>query len=512
MKRFLVNTALILLITTVFTVAAAQIEPRVTIDASINNNALGAFSFNPDAQITVNGVEAATIEGAESTHSCLTPASAGGYSVWFKTYLMPGTITLNTTGSQFTTAGGPVSDTVISLYRFQDTGLVGFDSFVELTPVACDDGIASPGVITNLSIVYEGLFYVQISAAPSVIATGTSSVSLNAQYTAAINVPYDEPDNAKSMKLPNLPSIANISSATLSLNEPVDPFAFIPVTNTVWAKFTLTSQRTVGFQNFYFNSGSLFFSLFTKSGPNYIPALGTIFSFPNVMLATLNPGEYYLRIGIVGQPQGTSSTFITFTGIAYLMPPNYNFSVGLTEGTSGATPSLAGWTVNNAAGDDVGCDPAPPYTCSFRFISSGAGENTVLKTSVGLSAVKVKKGDVIRFQPSLNDISGLPNLKAKLILRDALGNTQKYVFFVTDDQNTEPNLTAVVPTTFKPIKAKLKFKNKDTDSGDFIEIDGIVVAALRVGESLRGPMNIPLFGEVNFDGATSTLLPVPAPK
>ncbi|MBK9123559.1 MAG: hypothetical protein IPM16_10640 [Chloroflexi bacterium] len=232
----------------------------------------------------------------------------------------------------------------------------------------------------------------------------------------------------------------------------------------------------------------------------------------NRSLATLNPGEYYLRIGIVGQPQGTSSTFITFTGIAYLMPPNYNFSVGLTEGTSSAAPSLAGWTVKNAAGDDVGCDAAPPYICSFTFISSGAGENTVLKTSVDLSDVKVKAGDVIRFQPSLNDVSGLPNLQAKLVLRDAFGNKQKYVFFVTDDQNTEPNLTAVVPANLKPVKAVLKFKNKDTDNGDFIEVDGVVVAALRVGESLRGPVNIPLFGEVNFGGETPALLPVPAPK
>lgn len=515
MKRTAEISVLVVVMLSMVMALSAQIAPRATISASDNNDAADAYGFNPDAQIIVTDVETADTEAPEPEHSCLTPPDKGNHSVWFKSVLMPGTVTLNTAGSSFDTGAGPSSDTVLSIYRFTDSGPEGFDSFSELTPVSCDDTTGTEASLNNLLITFGGTFYIQVSAAPSVTATGASTIILNAGYTASTPQPFDEPDQAKKMKLPNLPSMSNISSATVSLTEPEDPLAPGPVTNTVWAKFKLTTKRIVGFQNFYFNSASLFFSIFTKVGNDYDPAVGTILSFPDVILATLNPGTYYLRIGVLDEPAGTESTFITFTSIAYMMPTNYNFSLGFTEGTSNATEDFTGWSMKNGTagpgGDGVVCETSSPYDCFFQFTSDGVTEKTQLKANVVLKDVVLKKGDIIRFQPSLSDMFGEPNFQAKLVLKSASGGKQVYVFNVTDGNNTEPSLTATVPSGFKPVLAKLKFTNKDTDAGDFVEIDGVVVAALRVGEGLRGPLSVPLFGSNSSAWAPQRVLPVPLP-
>jgi hypothetical protein len=501
--------------------AAAQVGTRVTISAADNDDIEDAFGFNPDVAIVVNNAETATIDGSDPDHLCLTPDSQGGHSVWFVTTLVAGALTLNTTDSSYSTVTTPSTDTVISLYRYDENDVPdnGFDGPSELTPLTCSDNGAGPGIISNFPIPYLGTYYIQVSAAPTVVAIAPSTVELSAGFTATVPHPNDEPRKAKAMKLPNLPGMSNINSATISLTEPVDPLAPGPVTNTVWAKFTLTSKRVVGFQNFYYNAGTLFFSLFTKSGNDYNPATGEIVSFPDVMLATLSPGTYYLRIGVLGEPEGTSSTFITFTGIAYLMPFTYEFSAGFSEGAIGATASQTGWKLSKAtsgpAGDGVFCETSGPYDCYFRFISAGAGERTQLKAKLKLNAVKLNKGDVIRLQPSLSDSSGQPNFRATLVLTNAAGAKQTYVLNVTDGINTEPNLTATVKQGFTPVQATLTLKNNDKDLGDFVEIDGVVVAALRIGAGLRDTLSIPLIGNVPAGWAPQSeaqgVLPLPLP-
>src|SRR5690606_11438353 len=116
MNKLVRIPGILLLFTLIVLPAAAQIGPRIT----GADTAATAHPFSPDAQITVTGAESATIEGSEPNHTCLTPASAGGYSVWFRTTLQPGILALSTVETTYGTAGGPSTDSVISVYRFND--------------------------------------------------------------------------------------------------------------------------------------------------------------------------------------------------------------------------------------------------------------------------------------------------------------------------------------------------------------------------------------------------------
>jgi hypothetical protein len=369
---------------------------------------------------------------------------------------------------------------------------------------------------------------VQISAAPGVAVTGASEVRLLANYSAAIPVSFDEPSEARKLKIPSLPVVVNMASATVSLDEPFDPLALNPdyyplevpdaVTNTVWFKFTYTQRRVFAVSNFY-DAGDVRFSLFQKSGSSYIPALGVLDSYRDSLTAILDPGTYYLRVGMAGSPEGELASFVTFTAIAYLTSPNYDFSLPGSEGKAGATADLTGWTVKNATagpgGDELYCDGPPSYECGYRFTSSGAAEATLLKAVVNLNKVKLKKGDVFTAQLPLLDMVGTPNLKFTVVLTNSTGGTQKYNLNVTSDQENFVVMITQVPAGFVPVKAVLKVKNKDTVPGNSVEIDSVVAAVLRVGEGVLrgGTLKLPLGGGLSGAWAAPTapegLLPVP---
>lgn len=254
--------------------------------------------------------------------------------------------------------------------------------------------------------------------------------------------------------------------------------------------------------NFYSTSEDLWFSLFQKSGPNYLPVPGASSNYSNSLTAILEPGTYYLRVAVYDRPEGTSAGFITFATIAYLTPTNYEFSVGTTEGTAGATPSITGWKAKNAtpgpAGDGAFCDGAPPYECYLRLVGSGPGESTSFKGKLNLQSVNLKKGDILTIQGFQLDLVGTPNYTAKFTLTDAAGATQSYTLSVNSTADYQTLITPVV-ASFTPVKAVLKIKNKDTVPGNSVEIDSIVAAVLRVGEgrnSGAAPLKLPLGGEI----------------
>lgn len=491
---------------------AAQVGPRIT----GADTAATAHPFSPDAQITVTGVEGATIEGAEPSHTCLAPASPGSHSVWFMTTLQPGTLSLSSVGTSYGTVSGASTDSVISAYRFEDSAPSGFNAYSELVSVGCSDNVGTPGVISGITIEQVTTLYIQVSAAPGITATTASSVVLTADYTAAVPHPYDLPGQAKRIKLPKLPTVTNIADATVSLDEPVDPSLPFPITNTVWSKFTLTAKRIIWFQNFYYQAGDLWFSIFTESGPNYIPATGIYLTAPDIIFAALEPGTYFLRTGIINAPAGTTQNFITFTGLAYLSPIADEFSVWPTEGLPGATASLEGWTVRNPSGGDAeACETAPPYDCYFKFVSVGALEATALKGKVALNDVKLKKGDLLLIQAGIGETAGEPNLKVKVVLRNAVGTAISYVMNIRDSVYKSPKRVITLPAGFVPVRVTTTVANRDLDMGDTVELDGLVVVGIRSGEALRSqPLKLPRFGEISPDWETNSyqksLLPVPA--
>lgn len=512
MSRLIRGLAILVLLVFAIVPASAQVGPRIT----GADTAATAHPFNPDAQITVTGVESATIEGAEPNHICLTPNSPGTHSVWFKTTLQSGTLSLDTVGTSYGTAGGPSTDSIISVYRFEDTAPAGYTSYSELVSVGCSDNPGTTGALSGITIDQVTTFYIQVSAAPGTSATTASSVVLTADFTAAVPHPYDVPGQAKKMKLPNLPTVTNIANATLSFDEPVDPALPFPITNTVWTRFTLTSKRIIWFQNFYYQAADLWFSIFTKSGPNYIPANGIYLAAPDIIYAALEPGTYFLRVGIIDAPAGTTQNFITFTGLAYMSPIADEFAVWPTEGAPGATASLEGWIVRNPSGGDAEtCEAAPPYDCYFKFVSVGAAEATALKAKVPLNDVKLKKGDILLLQSGIGETSGEPNLKVKVVLRNAAGSAISYVMNIRDSIHKTPKRVITMPAGFVPVMAVTTIVNKDADTGDTVELDGLVVVGIRSGEALRSqPLKHDRFGDISPEWSPEVppepLLPVPA--
>lgn len=509
--------------------SAAQAGTRapVVVPAASINNVASAQPFHPAAQFVVTGVQTATIEALEPDHTCA--PGADSRSVWFTTDLMPGALTLDTTSSTYTVSGGTSSNTVISLYRMTNYVFTGFG---DLSPLACNDNGSGPGIINAFNITSTGTYMVQISAAPGVAVTGASEVRLLANFAPAQPLSFDEPSGARKLKIPSLPVVVNIGSATVSLNEPFDPLALDPanypptepdaVTNTVWFKFTYTERRIFAVSNFY-DIADIRFSLFQKVGSNYIPAPGILDNYRGSLTAVLDPGTYYLRVGMAGSPEGNPVTFITFAVMAYLTDPNFDFSLPGTEGKAGATADLTGWAVKKGntgvGGDEVFCDGAPNYACGFRFTSAGASEATTLKAVVGLNAVKFKKGDIFTQQLTLLDMVGTPNLKFSVVLTNAAGATQVYNMNLKSDEEMFAASIIQLQSGFTPVKVMLKLKNKDKTSGNSIEINSAIAAVLRVGEPLRhgGALKLPLGGELSsaWAEAASTapkgVLPVPPP-
>jgi hypothetical protein len=502
-------TASLALISTLPSAAQSSIRMPVIVAASTIDDIYNPHPFHPNAQIIVTGVESATVDVSEPDQSCA--GGPEGHSIWFNMQLTPGTLTLDTTGSSFTVSGGTSSNTVIALYE-QDTG----GNFVS---IACNDNGAGAGVINAFNVTLTGTYSVQIAAAPGVTVTGASQVTLLATYTAALPVAFDEPANARALKIPSLPAMINIGSATIGLDEPVDPLLVgATVTNTVWFKFTYSTRRLFGVANFYTVAGDMWFSVFEKSGASYVPVADILSVSANNLTVLLEPGTYYLRVGMTGEPAGTLSPFVTFTAIALLNHPNFQFAAPGTEGTAGAAVDLSGWTATNATGGDtVFCNGSPQYLCGYRFTSAGATEATQIKSTVVLNDVKLKKGDVMTLQVQLMGSIGTPNLKATFKLVNAVGATQKFTLNIMSSQSASPAMISYIPATFVPVKATLILKNNDTVTGNSIEIDGVLAGALRVGEGVvrAETLKLPLGGDLSSAWAEAAspaqkgLLPVP---
>jgi hypothetical protein len=484
--------------------AAAQVGPRVSpivVAATAIDDADEAQPFNPNTQFVVTGAQNASSEASEKTHSCATGGPAtGADTVWFYAQLVPGTVTLDTAGSVFTTGSGPSSNTVVSLYRLDNWDFLGFD---DLTPLACNENGSGSGIINAFPITQSATYYIQVSSSPAITPTGASSIMLTATADPTVDVQFDEPETAKTIKFPGLPTLLHVTSATRSLDEPEDPYltsyisTFEPsasphLTNTMWLTFTLDHPTIVGFSNFYTSAAELWFSLFEFDGNDYTisdSVLGDV--FPGSVVAVLDPGTYFLRVGVFNEPAGAVTLFVTFTTNLYLLPHNYEFTDNNSEGSPGAQPSLDGWTLKNndpgPTGDGVFCDAIAGYDCYLQLSSSGAGENTTAKAKVPLTTPKIKKGDVLLLQVAPLDMIGTPNLQVKLTLKDAAGNKQKHTLNVTDAANV--SLVVSAPSTIKVTQVVIKLKNNDTVTGNRIEIDGVLAASLRTGESvLRGKM------------------------
>lgn len=463
--------------------AAAQSSPRAVqiILNAANNNKSSAYQFSPNAEMTVTGVENATIEGGESQHSCLPAPSAGSKSVWFEVFLVEGQVTLNTAGTSYGTAGGNSPDSVMSIYYGSS-----FTTFGNLVPIACNDNGSGAAALTNVPIPVNGSYMIQVSASTAITVTAASQVNLVVTHVPDSPAANNEPGGAKAIKFPAQISLSNMGFATVDLNEPADPALADPLYNTVWFTFSKADESPTVFQqlNTAINAPSLWFTIYEDNGgglvipPDVDQQSGYIAAF-------LAPGTYYLRVGQTSDAEGITSITETFITLGYLMPNNFEFSVDRYENsnTSGLpVADLTGWSVKNGdPGETAVCDPIAPFNCYFVFTSSGALESTQLKSKLNLVDNKIKKGDILTMNASA-ELVGDPDLALSVKLVDANGVSLKYGTDFDSDVTDFVQYTAFATASLKPVKAVVKFKNNDTDFGDTVRLDSFAAGTARVGE------------------------------
>ncbi|MBK9124277.1 MAG: hypothetical protein IPM16_14325 [Chloroflexi bacterium] len=463
--------------------AAAQSAPRavqVILNAA-NNNKSSAFQFSPNAEMTVTGVENATIEGGESQHSCLPAASAGSKSVWFEVFLVEGLVTLSTAGTSYGTGGGNSPDSVMSIYFGSN-----FTTFGNLVPVACNDNGSGAAVLTNVPIPVNGNYLIQVSASTAITVTAASQVNLVVTHVPDDPASNNEPGGAKSIKFPANVSLSNMGFATVDLNEPADPALADPLYNTVWFTFTKVDESPTVFQQLNSATGAptLWFSIYTDTGAGLAIA-PDLDQSDGYVAAFLSPGTYYLRVGQTSEPEGIVSLTESFITLGYLMPNNFEFSVDRYENTNTSglpVADLNGWSVKNGdVGETAVCDPIAPYNCYFVFTSSGALESTQLKSKLNLVDNKIKKGDILTMNASV-ELVGDPDLAISVKLVDASGAKLKFGTDYDTDVTDFVQYTAFATASLKPVKAVVKFKNNDTDFGDTVRLDSFAAGTVRVGE------------------------------
>lgn len=461
--------------------AAAQASPRavqVIVNAA-NNNKSSAYQFGPDAEITVTGVENATIESGESQHSCLPAPSAGSKSVWFEVYLVEGQVSLNTAGTSYGTASGNSPDSVVSLYYGSR-----FSQFTDLESIACNDNGSGAAALTNVPVPLSGTYLIQVSASTAITVTGASQVNLVVTHSLDAPAANDQPSGAKTIKFPALVTLASTYYSTVDLDEPVDPALADQIYYTVWYKVNLADATPVVFQQLNAASSvDLWFTFFEDVGGSFVIPAGIIETGPGFISALLDPGTYYVRVGQLtpGSPALTEQ-FIT---AGYLVPNNFTFSVdGYENSNASGLPvaDMTGWSVKNGdPGETAVCDPISPYDCYFVFNSSGALEATQLKAKVNLVNHKVKKGDIFTFNMSVT-LVGDPNLAVSVKLIDAVGGSLKFSKNYDTDITEFFQYISTVAAPIKPVKAVVKIKNEDTDFGDVVRLDSFVAGVLRLGE------------------------------
>lgn len=481
MKRLLAIIAIITLITLmmVSSVAAQNGRAEATVAASAIDTLGNAYEFSPTMNITVTNVEFAALESGEVSHTCLSTPSPGKYSVWFKTYLTSGQVSLDTTGSDY----GSSADTVVSLYR-----LIDDVSFNNLLPVACNDNGTGAGVIPATSVGSD-VYFIQVSASNSVIADSGSQIQLTVSHLPVVTISNDNLAKAKPLTFPNNYVVWGVENATLEMNEVLPTSASDIGSNSVWYKFTIKELMMYSFQSAFSFGNSIYFDLFSVETVNNEVTYTELHRMENTYQQFLSPGKYILRVSSKDKPMGQQFGFYNFLTSAYLMPSNASFTANW-EMDDGVL-DMTGWVIKNAsAGEEGVCQDGK---CYFRFGSDGATEATSISRTFTIQPQKFKKGDGLYLTAYLLYYgTGHSNLLMTYVFYDAAGKTMKMSAPLMVGEGTEAAGSVIpVPKPFTAVRAKVIIKNRDKSGVGLTLLDGIFAYSLRLGTSSR---EMPIFG------------------
>lgn len=494
MKRYVL---VLLAVGLVMTAASAQAPlplPRATlpplaVDGANIDEILNALPIYPDVRVGVANIELTdTLNNPmyEPGHTCAT--GSPGNSVWFAVYNAPGKLTLDTTGSNFVTASGTNSDTVISVYALVgDPISFTADNFVS---VACHDGGAKPGKIKKLNVT-QRVYIIQVSRADTTEAlTGPSTIALKAKYTATNPIKGDALADARPLKFPFSFSINSMLFSTVEFDEPINPQIMpgIPMSRSIWYKFSLDSASSLGLM---LSTDTLAnaISLFRREQNGVLTPISMTLPMSDMLL--LAKGDYRLRIGL----PATLSSFLSLTSISLevasasisgflFMSPN-NLGFATHEQTGSAAGSLEGWTVKNASPlSSLVCGP-PELTinrCGYKIVSVGPDENTIVKSKRKLSTIKLKANDLLVVGVQGPISSSNVHLVVKVDMRNAQGGKFVRTFDIYPMNGsllTSGTVMTVIPKAFTPKKLILKITNKTPVQGDYVVLDTVGVYPLR---------------------------------
>lgn len=492
MKRIAAIIAVLLLLVTMGSASAQAplpapraANPPITVAATTNNNFIDAWVFYPNIRLSVNTIEAATVEVGEPMHTCGAGGPvAGSNSVWFTTYLPSGELTLQTAGSAYVTAGsGTLNDTIISLYKLMGNGSVV--DFTTLDQIACGSGGTGAGKIKQ--VLDEGTYVVQVSM-EAVETVVDGDVALLAKFASQNTIDSDSIAAARTLTFPKSYSLALAQYARVELNEPIDLLhpANTQVQNSVWFKFSLTQTMGLVIQASIFG-GTQSVSLFKAETDGSLTSLPVEYE-PSLFLPLieLTPGNYYLRLAAVVQQYEIEEldqfyNYYTSIMLATMAMTPMNFELGTNEGTPGAAASLEGWTVKNAgAGDELMC---VTNICGYQITSSGSDESTVLMSKAKLSNMIIRKGEMMQMG-LYADYSGEGHVRITVDLIDAAGAVVqvKREFYLGGGSYT--TTLEAVPGKITPVKAVVRIENLSDTPGDSVFIDKVLVVPLRLGPPL----------------------------
>lgn len=460
-------------------------NPPTVVPGPVSDNMIDALTLYPNVSLVIEGIDTATTEVDEVAHTCAAPtATAGTHSVWFAAYLPKGLLTLQTAGTSFVTAGDPSDDTVMSIYRLTDK----FNpDFTKLEALACDNGGTGAAMIKKFPT-NEAIYLIQVSMESGPALAG-STLSFKAKFKPATRVAGDKPSTARNLTFPATYLVNSLSSATVDLNEPIDPL--VPaemVGNSIWYKFQLAAPQRVLL-------GSLLgpVSIFRVLGNGTLEPIDYTFVDMDD-LALLDAGNYLVRVFMpaLQMPLPTLGALIPmpFIAVPVLSPTNVTF--GTDEGTVDAAASLDGWTLKKATpsgepnADELVCGFIADK-CGVQFTSQGTGEATKLVGKTSLSSVKLKKGELLLLAATGMATDTATQVRVKLILRDATGarvvitkDLVPGVFGILLDQ------VVAMPRKFAPVSAKVVVTNLSQTEGNVAIIDELLLVTARVLDPARG--------------------------
>lgn len=366
--------------------------------------------------------------------------NAGTYSVFTRVTHPGGTLSINTSGSNY--------DTVLSVFTYVDPELpLG-------AALACSDD-QTPGSVVTSSVSLSlpaGRYLVMISRFSLTSAGSALNLFLNMNYTPDGVVPAnDDPANAIPLTTHKAVTQSGVHFATDSVLE-VSMNANCPIYNSVWYSYMPTASGVYQFTSFgsvlqvqpgasytYLTAVGLYSS--NGSGDYFLAECSSSDGFETVTdpyYSLIAGNTYYVRIGSYSNVNllPGSQYKLRPVGVEVILSTNEQFNNGLT-----------GWkTTKFGVGDGL--------IDGDMLINAGAEKKTLSQTKTTFpGAVKWVKGGMLNLS-ALYDYTGTPSGKftVQVAYSDGRPNTVANAPFSTDNGGYVDFYVPLASTKVKSVK------------------------------------------------------------